>query len=84
MKTVASQGSGVIELAAAIREYEAYLRKENLAVTRKVENWQNRLLEMLRDALLERAQEQLGNGAMAATRQSRDTNEILTRSSKRL
>jgi putative protein kinase ArgK-like GTPase of G3E family len=81
---VASQGSGVIELAAAIREYEAYLRKENLAVTRKVENWQNRLLEMLRDALLERAQEQLGNGAMAATRQSRDTNEILTRSSKRL
>ena len=34
-------------------------------VRRNVENWQNRLLEMLRDALLERAQEQLGNGAVA-------------------
>ena len=36
-----------------------------LAVSRKVENWQNRLLEMLRDGLLERAREQLGNGALA-------------------
>ena len=34
-------------------------------VKRKVENWQNRLLEMLRDTLLERAQEQLGDGAVA-------------------
>jgi len=49
----------------AIRDYETYLQKENLAVSRKVENWQNRLLEMLRDGLLERAREQLGNGALA-------------------
>ena len=65
VKTVASQGAGIAELAAAIRDYETYLQKENLVVTRKVENWQNRLLEMLRDALLERAREQLGNGAVA-------------------
>ena len=39
VKTVASQGTGIAELAAAIREYEAYLQKENLVVTRKVENW---------------------------------------------
>jgi LAO/AO transport system kinase len=65
VKTIASQGAGIAELAVAIRDYETYLQKENLAVSRKVENWQNRLLEMLRDALLERAQQQLGNGTVA-------------------
>ena len=30
VKTVASQGAGIAELAAAIRDYEAYLQKENL------------------------------------------------------
>ena len=65
VKTIASQGAGIAELAVAIRDYETYLQKENLAVSRKVENWQNRLLEMLRDGLLERAREQLGNGALA-------------------
>jgi GTPase len=65
VKTIASQGAGIAELAAAIHDYETYLQKENLAVSRKVENWQNRLLEMLRDGLLERAREQLGNGALA-------------------
>ncbi len=65
VKTIASQGAGIAELAVAIRDYETYLQKENLALSRKVENWQNRLLEMLRDGLLERAREQLGNGALA-------------------
>lgn len=65
VKTVASEGAGIVELAEAIRDYETYLQKENLAVRRNVGNWQNRLLEMLRDALLERAQEQLGNGTVA-------------------
>ena len=65
VKTVASEGAGITELAAAIRGYEAYLQREHLVLKRNVENWQNRLLEMLRDALLERAREQLGNGAVA-------------------
>ena len=65
VKTVASEGIGIAELAAAIGDYEAYLRKENLFLKRNVENWQNRLVEMLRDALLDRARQQLGNGAMA-------------------
>ncbi len=65
VKTVASQGAGITEVAEAIRDYENYLQKENLVVKHSVENWRNRLLEMLRDALLERAQEQLGNGAVA-------------------
>jgi LAO/AO transport system kinase len=65
LKTVASEGVGIAEVAGAIRDYEAYLKKENLAVKRNVENWQNRLVEMLRDAFLERARAQLGNGAVA-------------------
>jgi LAO/AO transport system kinase len=65
VKTVASQGTGIEELAAAIASYEEYLQKENLALNKSVENWQERLTEMLRDALLEKAREQLSNGNLA-------------------
>jgi len=60
VKTVASEGQGVAELAAAIAEFEAYLKRENLALQRNIQNWQERLIEMLRDALLDKAREQLG------------------------
>jgi LAO/AO transport system kinase len=65
VKTVASDGRGIEELAAAIRGYEDYLQRENLILQKKTQNWQERLLEMLRDTLLERAREHLGNGALA-------------------
>jgi LAO/AO transport system kinase len=65
VKTVASEGAGVSELAGAIEEYEAYLQKENLALKKSVENWQERLVEMLRDAMLEKARERLGDGNVA-------------------
>lgn len=62
VKTVASEGKGVEELAAAIASYEAYLQKENLVLKRNIHNWRERLIEMLRDAMLERARAQLGDG----------------------
>ncbi len=62
VKTVASEGTGVLELAAAIADYESYLQKENRALKKSVENWQERLVEMLRDAMLEKARAQIGNG----------------------
>ena len=65
VKTVASEGIGINELAAAIAEYEAFLKKGNLALQHKVENWQERLVEMLRDALLEKARDQLADGNVA-------------------
>lgn len=65
VKTVASDGTGVVELAAAIAEYEAYLQTENLALKKSVENWQERLVEMLRDAMLEKARHQLGDSNLA-------------------
>jgi len=65
VKTVASEGKGVEELAAAIAEYEEYLQEEHLALKKRVENWQERLVEMLRDAMLEKARAQLGDGNLA-------------------
>ena len=62
VKTVASEGKGVEELAAAIQDYDAFLKKENLVLKRNIQNWQERLVEMLRDAMLERARAQLGDG----------------------
>jgi LAO/AO transport system kinase len=65
VKTVASHGEGVPELAAAIAGYEAYLQKENLALTKSAENWQERLLGMLRDVMLEKARAQMSDGKLA-------------------
>ena len=65
VKTVASEGSGVEELAAVIADYESYLQKENRALKKSAENWQERLLEMLRDAMLEKARTQLNDGSVA-------------------
>ena len=65
VKTVASEGVGVRELAAAIANYESYLQKENRALKKSVENWQERLIEMLRDAMLEKARTHLGDGSVA-------------------
>jgi LAO/AO transport system kinase len=65
VKTVASDGAGIRELVAAIAEYETYLQKENLVLQHKVENWQERLIEMLRDALLEKARKQMEDGNVA-------------------
>jgi LAO/AO transport system kinase len=65
VKTVASTGAGVAELAAAIAAYEAYLQQENRALKKSVENWQERLVEMLRDAMLDKARAQFGDGNVA-------------------
>jgi GTPase len=65
VKTVASEGAGIAELAAAIADYEEYLQKENRALKKSVENWQERLIEMLRDAMLEKARARLGDGKVA-------------------
>ena len=64
VKTVASEGVGTKELAEAIAAYEAYLKKENLVFKKTVENWQERLVEMLRDAMLEKARAQMDGGSL--------------------
>jgi LAO/AO transport system kinase len=54
VKTVASSGQGIAEVAAAIESYEAYLDKSDVGRKRRVENWRNRLVAMLRDEVLAR------------------------------
>ncbi|HET9181633.1 MAG TPA: methylmalonyl Co-A mutase-associated GTPase MeaB [Candidatus Angelobacter sp.] len=54
VKTVASEGKGVAELAAAIVNYENFLQDKDLLLKKKISHWRERLVEMLRQELLER------------------------------
>jgi LAO/AO transport system kinase len=66
IKTVASDGTGVAELAKAIAAYEEFLHTHNLSLQKKVQNWQERLVEMLRESLLERVlREEMGDGRVS-------------------
>jgi LAO/AO transport system kinase len=65
VKTVASEGKGIADLAASISAYEEYLQKENLMAKRKIQNWEQRLVDMLRDSLLEKAYAKIGDGNLA-------------------
>lgn len=69
VKTVASEGIGIEELADAVTEYEKYLEKDDRAFKKSVENWQERLVEMLRDVMLEKARAALGDGKVTALAQ---------------
>ncbi len=66
VKTVASEGKGIGELADAIADYAKFIQREDLALKKRVQNWRERLVEMLRDSLLQRVlREQMSNGAVA-------------------
>ena len=66
VKTVASDGQGVPELARAIAFYEDFLRTHDLGLQKRVQNWQERLVEMLRESLLERVlRDEMGDGAIS-------------------
>jgi LAO/AO transport system kinase len=66
VKTVASEGAGIADLARTIADYEQHLQESGLLLTKRVESWRERLLEMLRDALLARVvHDQLGEGTIA-------------------
>ena len=54
VKTVASEGKGLEELAKAIASYEEFLGKSDVGRQKRIQNWRDRLIEMLRDTLLER------------------------------
>ena len=55
IKTVATEAKGVEELAAAITKYQEFLKGSELGLKKKIESWRERLIVMLREALLERA-----------------------------
>ena len=65
VKTIASDGKGIEELADAISSYEAYLKKENRGLKQSAQNWRERIVEMLRDALLEKVQSQMSDADLS-------------------
>ena len=71
VKTVATEGKGIAELASAIGEYQEFLSQNNLLGSRRAEHWRVRLVEMLRDSLLEKAR-----GAISEDDLSRLATEI--------
>jgi LAO/AO transport system kinase len=65
VKTVASAGEGIVELSSAISSYQDYLSRSGLAHRKQVDNWRERLLEMLRDATMRQLLRQHGEEALA-------------------
>ncbi|MEO5935834.1 MAG: methylmalonyl Co-A mutase-associated GTPase MeaB [Terriglobales bacterium] len=53
VRTVASEGVGIAELAQAIADYEKFLLGKGLLLEKKISNWRERLVEMLRERLLQ-------------------------------
>ena len=54
VKTTASEGKGTDDLAAAIAGYEKFIEQRNLLLKKRIGNWRERLIDMLRNALLDR------------------------------
>ena len=66
VKTVASEGQGIADLAANIADYQQYVAREGLAVKKRAQSWRERLIEMLRHEVMERVvREQLGEEKLA-------------------
>jgi len=65
VKTVATDGRGIQELADAIAAYEAHQQKQDLISQRRVHNWEVRMLEMLRDTLLQQARAAVTNDELS-------------------
>jgi LAO/AO transport system kinase len=63
VKTVATDGTGISELVKTIGSYRQYLEDKGLVLRKKIGNWRERLVEMLRKALLDRVMRERLDGA---------------------
>jgi LAO/AO transport system kinase len=64
VKSVASAGEGIVELSSAISSYQDFLSRSGLAHRKQVDNWRERLLEMLRDESMRQVLQQHGEEAI--------------------
>jgi LAO/AO transport system kinase len=64
VKTIATEGTGVEQLADAITEYKSYLEDQGLFAQRRIQNWETRLLEMLRDTMLQQVRTVIADGEL--------------------
>jgi LAO/AO transport system kinase len=65
VKMVATDGRGIQELAGVIAAYESHQAKQRLISQRRVQNWEVRLLEMLRGTLLQQAKAAMADGELS-------------------
>src|SRR5581483_10347720 len=65
VKMVAIEGSGIKELTDAIAGYESHMRERGLLARRRVQNWEARLMEMLRDSILQRVEAVMSDGELS-------------------
>jgi LAO/AO transport system kinase len=89
VKTVASEGRGITEMAEAIGSYELHQQKQGLTSLRRIQNWEARLLEMLRDTLLQQARaaltkDELSRLAAQVTEHNRDPYSVVEELAKRI
>lgn len=83
VKTVAPDGIGVPELATALDHYGAHIEQAGLREQKRIERWQERLLELIRQQALERVlkagvgKDQLGDYARQIARRQRDPYSVV-------
>ncbi|MFQ5777632.1 MAG: methylmalonyl Co-A mutase-associated GTPase MeaB [Terriglobia bacterium] len=83
LKTVATEGTGVPELAAALDDYLAHIDRVGLAEQKRAERWQARLVELIRQQALERirqagvGRDQLERYAHQIARRERDPYSVV-------
>jgi LAO/AO transport system kinase len=65
VKSIATEGTGVSELADAIRAYESHVKEKGLFSKRRTQQWEARIVEMLRDSMLEKAQAAFRDGELS-------------------
>ncbi len=83
VKTVAIEGTGVPELAEALESYVRHLDDAGLREQKRVERWQQRLLDLIRQQALDRVlrsshgAEQLADFARQVARRQRDPYSVV-------
>jgi LAO/AO transport system kinase len=65
LKTVGTTGNGVQEVREAMDRYQGFLVSKGLLGKRRAQNWEQRLVEMLRDAMLEKVKASVSNGELS-------------------
>ena len=83
LRTVATEGAGVPELAAALDSFVAHLERNGLREQKRIERWQERLLDLIRQKALERVlaggvgRERLADYARLIARRERDPYSVV-------
>jgi LAO/AO transport system kinase len=65
VKAVATEGKGIKELVDAIDAYNSHLKSQGLFSQRRIQHWEARLVEMLRDSMLQKVQAAVADGELS-------------------